>query len=796
MQCHRPNSNMDSHGDSADGVWGRPTGFSRERNVGWGSGQRSNQNNDQGNHRQDDGMSRRWEDEGQYRLKNNDFGGRNDDQRRIRPVEHSNQNRPRPNEGRGGYGGGPYQSRPFHNRRDDQYEVDDRGRKYDQSRSNSSHWNSNADQDDRSNGTRGYGNHHAHHNNDQPVSRRENQEGRSSGWGRDDDDRLDRRDNSGWKTGNLRQNESNRSKNDYYNGGDDKSNWNDRKGWSNQNNDKPQVESNETSWGPSQDLESRPPPVTYIPEEIERTEPALFSLGIRQGINFSKYSSVQVNVTGGDVEPYDQFVDSGLHDLLLSNIRKSKFAVPTPVQRYALPIIMEHRRDLMACAQTGSGKTAAFLLPILHDLLTNEIEADTSPLPVRPFALVLMPTRELVRQTYQTCNRLGFKSKIKTTMLYGGVATSHQYGQLRMGCHIVFATTGRLLDFVKRGFVEFSNCRYFVLDEADRMLDMGFEIDIADIAKIGKLASDRSTMMFSATFPTDVQKLAQSYLKKDYIFISTGIIGGACVDVSQEFVEVDRTTKRSKVKEILTELGNTKTLIFVGQKKFADFLASDLSQSGYVTTTIHGDRLQKEREEALNAFVNGKARCMVATNVAARGLDVPGVDNVINYDMPNELTEYVHRIGRTGRCGNPGRSITFYDKSDPKCAEMTSGLIGILKDAKQKVPSFFTEGGDGDGYGDGWVADNQNEEFQSHGAVDVRSSSSYNYSNSDNRLNLADYVPDEVSNVVNADYEQYDDGDDDQQQDIAEQAEENPDRGFEVVSGEQIEERKDDDDQY
>merc|ERR1719495_2934077 len=257
-----------------------------------------------------------------------------------------------------------------------------------------------------------------------------------------------------------------------------------------------------------------------------------------------------------------------------------------------------------------------------------------------------------------------------------------------------------MLDFVDKGKVSFECLQYLVLDEADRMLDMGFMPDIQRMMSNPNMPAkgQRHTLMFSATFKDEVQRTASEFLD-NYLFVTIGMVGGACSDVSQSFYQVARVDKREKLKELLNDCDpKDKTLVFVKTKKNADFVATFLSGEGLPTTSIHGDRLQREREEALFDFRQGNMNIMVATAVAARGLDIKGVAHVVNYDMPEDVDEYVHRIGRTGRVGNLGKATSFYDSEED--GKISSQLLKILADCGQEVPAFLAGGGGGDGGAD------------------------------------------------------------------------------------------------
>lgn len=436
---------------------------------------------------------------------------------------------------------------------------------------------------------------------------------------------------------------------------------------------------------------SQKPKERYIPPDLPNDEKTLFSSGVEMGINFDKYDFIGVKVTGEDPPPQiESFENGGLRPILLQNIKKSGYTKPTPIQKNAIPIIMSGR-DLMACAQTGSGKTAAFSIPIINMLLQRDAELGISMSYCEPQALIISPTRELTMQIWHETVKFSFNSFIKTAVAYGGTSVIHQGGKLSKGCHILVATPGRLLDFIERGRIKFSSLQFLVLDEADRMLDMGFLPNIEKIVDHETMPTiNRQTLMFSATFPDEVQHLAKRFLN-NYLFVTVGTVGGACADVEQNFYEVVKGKKKDLLKEILQrehDAGTLQgTLVFVEMKKKADFIAVFLSESNYPTTSIHGDRLQKQREEALADFKSGKMFVLVATAVAARGLDIKNVAHVINYDLPKGIDEYVHRIGRTGRVGNRGRATSFYEPDDD--APLCDDLIKILKQAEQPVPNWM-----------------------------------------------------------------------------------------------------------
>jgi len=437
----------------------------------------------------------------------------------------------------------------------------------------------------------------------------------------------------------------------------------------------------------------------YVPAEKE--DDKLFDSGINAGINFDKYEKIEVQVMGENCPPPlpkgAGFESANLRKLLLENIAKSGYKKPTPIQRYGIPTILS-KRDLMACAQTGSGKTAAFLLPILHTLLEEGCENHAGDCPQKPQAIIVAPTRELAIQIKDEARKFCSGSVLKCTVIYGGTSSMFQMSTLFKGCNVLIATVGRLMDYVDKGKISFEDVKYLVLDEADRMLDMGFLPEITRVVNAAGMPAkgDRQTLMFSATFADEVQNLAKDLLS-EYVFQAVGMVGGACDDVAQSVVEVDKFAKRDKLVEILKDVGTDRTMVFCETKKNADFLASYLCGEGLPTTSIHGDRLQREREEALGDFKSGKFPIIVCTGVASRGLDIKDVKHVINYDMPKEIDEYVHRIGRTGRVGNTGKATSFFDPSRNEDTQIASQLVNILAKAQQEVPDFLAAFGSGGG---------------------------------------------------------------------------------------------------
>ncbi|CAO1355979.1 unnamed protein product [Diamesa hyperborea] len=437
-------------------------------------------------------------------------------------------------------------------------------------------------------------------------------------------------------------------------------------------------------------VEGEKPREHYIPPEPTQDEDVMFGTGIHAGINFDNFEKIEVKLSGNGcdkIKKISSFQDSKLREFLLTNVTRSGYTKPTPIQKLSIPII-QAKRDLMGCAQTGSGKTAAFILPILDRIMEDSSNLELG----RPQCLVIAPTRELVIQIFEEARKFAHSSYLKVCLAYGGTATRHQSEAVTRGCHVLVATPGRLMDFVDKGMVTFEDLKFLVLDEADRMLDMGFRSSIEKICKHETMnkTPKPQTLMFSATFPDEIQRLAGEFLH-DYMFLTIGIVGGASADVEQSFLEVTKFKKRNVLIELLqsyaVDTSSGGILVFVETKRTADFLASILSETDISSTSIHGDRLQRERELALREFRDATRKVLVATSVAARGLDIKGVTHVINYDMPKDIQEYVHRIGRTGRVGNKGKATTFYDPENDSA--IAGEIVRILTQAEQPIPDFL-----------------------------------------------------------------------------------------------------------
>ncbi|XP_054571338.1 probable ATP-dependent RNA helicase DDX4 isoform X2 [Eptesicus fuscus] len=432
------------------------------------------------------------------------------------------------------------------------------------------------------------------------------------------------------------------------------------------------------------------PKVTYVPPAPPEDEDAIFA-HYQTGINFDKYDSILVEVSGHDVPPAIlTFEEANLCQTLNNNIAKAGYTKLTPVQKYSIPIILAGR-DLMACAQTGSGKTAAFLLPILAYMMRDGITASRFRELQEPECIIVAPTRELINQIYLEARKFSFGTCVRAVVIYGGTQFGHSVRQIAQGCNVLCATPGRLMDVISKEKIGLRQVRYLVLDEADRMLDMGFGPEMKKLISCPGMPSkeQRQTLMFSATFPEEIQRMAGEFLKPNYLFVAVGQVGGACTDVQQTVLQVGQYSKREKLVETLRNTGDERTMVFVETKKKADFIATFLCQEKISTTSIHGDREQREREQALGDFRCGKCPVLVATSVAARGLDIENVQHVINFDLPSTIDEYVHRIGRTGRCGNTGRAVSFFDPESDR--HLAQPLVKVLSDAQQDVPAWLEE---------------------------------------------------------------------------------------------------------
>lgn len=342
-----------------------------------------------------------------------------------------------------------------------------------------------------------------------------------------------------------------------------------------------------------------------------------------------------------------------LHETIVSALTEINYIDTTPVQAQAIPLILQGR-DIMASAQTGTGKTAAFTLPILHNL-QNTYEQNPAQAPSIK-ALILTPTRELAMQVFQSVEKYGRYTQIKCALAYGGVSINPQIEAIKAGAQILVATPGRLLDHIIKGSVTLNKLNTLVLDEADRMLDMGFKDEINNILK--RVPAKRQTLLFSATFDDNVIKLSRRLLL-DPKTVSVDSPNSTATDVEQIVYNIDEDRKRELTSYLIGSKNWQQVLIFTRTKQSADALVKEMAKDGLKTAAIHGDKAQGTREKALLDFKQGNIRALVATDIAARGLDIADLGVVINYELPFKAEDYIHRIGRTGRAGKNGLAISL-----------------------------------------------------------------------------------------------------------------------------------------
>jgi ATP-dependent RNA helicase RhlE len=369
------------------------------------------------------------------------------------------------------------------------------------------------------------------------------------------------------------------------------------------------------------------------------------------------------------------FASLPLHHTLQAGIRELQYLEPTPIQSATIPDAVRGR-DLIGTAQTGTGKTAAFLLPILERLLSEQTG--------RTLALVLTPTRELAIQAEGFIKKLGRHTPLRGAAVYGGVGMGDQERALRGGAEIIVATPGRLLDHMERGYVDFRSLRILVLDEGDRMLDMGFLPDVRRILR--QLPNQRQTMLFSATMPPEIVQLSREFLR-DPKTIQVGPTAAAAVGVSHLALPVPAYLKVPLLRELLRDETMTSVLVFARTKHRADRVASQLLHDGLPVSLIHGDRSQSQRVRALEGFRSGHSRILVATDIAARGLDIEGVSHVVNLDVPHEADVYIHRVGRTARAQRRGDAFTLVSPEEEDDFHRIEQLLGI-KIARAQIPGF------------------------------------------------------------------------------------------------------------
>ncbi len=371
--------------------------------------------------------------------------------------------------------------------------------------------------------------------------------------------------------------------------------------------------------------------------------------------------------------PSPTFADLGLAPALLRSLADEGYTTPTPIQAEAIPHVLAGR-DLFGCAQTGTGKTAAFALPLIQRLRAD----NRKPAPRRCRTLVLAPTRELAAQIHESFVAYGRHARLSAAVIYGGVGQHQQARAMMHGVDVLVATPGRLLDLVNQRLVDLRGVEFLVLDEADRMLDMGFIHDMRRIVAL--LPADRQTLFFSATLPTVVRELADTMLR-DALEVKTTPRSTPAETVDQSVFFVPKREKKPLLIRLLQEEATGRVIVFARTKHGADKLQRDLTKAGITTAAIHGNKSQAQRERALAAFKSPQPPVLIATDIAARGIDVDEVAHVINYELPHEPETYVHRIGRTGRAGQTGAAVSFCDSDEqPR-------LVAIERLLSRAIPS-------------------------------------------------------------------------------------------------------------
>jgi ATP-dependent RNA helicase RhlE len=353
------------------------------------------------------------------------------------------------------------------------------------------------------------------------------------------------------------------------------------------------------------------------------------------------------------------FKNLNLIEPILHALEIEGYTNPTPIQQQAIPVVLKGR-DLLACAQTGTGKTAAFSLPMLQILHEQALQEQVQR-PGKIKALILTPTRELALQISENIEAYGRFTGLKQVVIFGGVPQRPQTEALRRGVDILIATPGRLLDLVNQRYVNLQHVQFLVLDEADRMLDMGFVQDVKRI--LARLPEQKQTVFFSATMPPEIQRLSKSILI-DPVKVEVTPVSSTAELIDQAVYYVEKKDKRSLLVHLLQDETINSVLVFTRTKFGADKVAKDLTRSGIHAEAIHGDKSQGQRQRALENFKLKRSRVLVATDIAARGIDVDNLGHVINYELPNIPETYVHRIGRTGRAGAAGKAISFCDTEE------------------------------------------------------------------------------------------------------------------------------------
>ncbi len=381
------------------------------------------------------------------------------------------------------------------------------------------------------------------------------------------------------------------------------------------------------------------------------------------------------------IKKEDVFKKLGLPTLLIKNLHTAGMSKPKPIQEQAIPVMLKGH-DILGVAQTGSGKTLAFSLPILSQILV----LGDKRCPKTARALILAPTRELAVQIDEAIRTVAKGAHLSTCLIFGGVSRLKQIKRMEAGVDVLIATPGRLRDLVREKCVDLSQTRFLILDEADRMLDMGFIHDVKQIAKL--LPQERQTALFSATMPKEIAALAKCLLD-DPVKIEVVPQGTPAVEITQKLYCVPTSEKKNVLSKLLTNPAFDSVIVFTRTKHGADAVTRHLVKIGYLVATIHGNKSQASRQSALKAFRERSVQILVATDIVARGIDIPGISHVINYDLPDEAESYIHRIGRTGRNGASGEALTLFDETIERVRLRAVERLLRMQLVSESVPEQF-----------------------------------------------------------------------------------------------------------
>jgi len=484
-------------------------------------------------------------------------------------------------------------------------------------------------------------------------------------------------------------------------------------------------------------------------------------------------------VDTNEMKTFEDFPD--LDKTIAENLRRMKFNLMTPIQKAVMPYIIKGN-DVMGCSHTGSGKTVAFLLPIITKMIREGPPSEEQDNGIaRPVTLILIPTRELADQIYKEARKLVHKTGITVVKIYGGVGQYNQIKDLSYGCDILVATPGRLIDFIKSRRVSFNLVKYLIIDEADRLLDMGFEPQLNNIVFDYDLRSKdkRLNLMFSATLEDDVKTIARKFMN-EYYFIHTNTEVKASQNVTQMILYAKEEEKIIQLHQFLQKIKgsiiskinifNSIILVFLDTKRGVENLNHFLEKSNYNVIAIHGDKKQFQRQAAIQKFTNGEVPILIATDVASRGLDFPKVSYVFNYDMPSNIDAYIHRIGRTGRCGDKGVAVSFINDNNKN---IVKSLFNLLKSQNQEIPEWFERMyknlGNLSTSGKSYNSNNRYKDERDHNYLNRKRHDNFNYSNEQKNSHYSNTYSNwgrpsseknekqnEASNGVSSDRPQYD----------------------------------------